>query len=145
MRYAGQNYELAVPLPDGPVTTATLDRLARGFADIHQRLYGFIAEGEPVQVVTFRTEATGLVSKATLKAHPLAGGDASGAVRERREVWLAEVPGYVACPVYDRENSRGRQPFRRPGDRRADGCNHRRAPGHVGRVDPYLNLILEAT
>ena len=32
MRYAGQNYELAAPLPDGPVT-ATID-LAEGFAGL---------------------------------------------------------------------------------------------------------------
>src|SRR5690606_773029 len=31
MRYAGQNYELAVPLPDGPVTAATIAALAEGF------------------------------------------------------------------------------------------------------------------
>src|SRR6516164_4868010 len=32
MRYAGQNYELSVPLPEGPVTPATIDSLANGFA-----------------------------------------------------------------------------------------------------------------
>jgi N-methylhydantoinase A len=43
MRYAGQNYELSVPLPDGPVTRVTIDGLAAGFAAVHQRLYGFLA------------------------------------------------------------------------------------------------------
>src|SRR5262249_13782723 len=33
MRYAGQNYELAIPLPGGPITPKTLDLLAQGFAD----------------------------------------------------------------------------------------------------------------
>src|ERR1700730_314306 len=76
MRYAGQNYELAIPLPEGAVTAKTLDLLAQGFADAHQRMYGFLADNEPVQLVTFRLEATGLVSKATLQAHPSAGADA---------------------------------------------------------------------
>ena len=31
-------------------------------------MYGFVAEGEPVQLVTFRVEATGLVRKAELAA-----------------------------------------------------------------------------
>ena len=66
MRYAGQNYELAVPLPAGPITAHTLDLLAQGFAEAHRRMYGFVAEGEPVQLVTFRVEATGRVAKATL-------------------------------------------------------------------------------
>src|SRR5438105_1143660 len=51
MRYAGQNYELAVPLPDGPITARTLDLLAEGFAAAHRRMYGFLAEEEPVQLV----------------------------------------------------------------------------------------------
>ena len=38
MRYAGQNYELSIPLPAGPVTHATIDGLAAGFAAAHQRL-----------------------------------------------------------------------------------------------------------
>src|SRR5258707_3759428 len=38
MRYAGQNYELAVPLPEGPVGSKTLDALAEGFAEAHRRL-----------------------------------------------------------------------------------------------------------
>ena len=40
MRYMGQNYELAVPLPDGPITAKTLDILTEGFASAHQRMYG---------------------------------------------------------------------------------------------------------
>jgi N-methylhydantoinase A len=54
MRYAGQNYELSIPLPAGPVTHATIDGLAAGFAAAHQRLFGFVAEDEPMQLVTFR-------------------------------------------------------------------------------------------
>ncbi len=38
---------------------ATLDALAEGFAAAHQRMYGFVAEDEPVQLVTFRVEAVG--------------------------------------------------------------------------------------
>jgi len=58
MRYVGQNYELSVPLPAGPVTPATFDELAVGFAAAHRQRYGFLAEGEPIQLVTFRAAAT---------------------------------------------------------------------------------------
>jgi N-methylhydantoinase A len=67
MRYAGQNYELSVPSPSGPVTPATLDGLAAGFAAAHHRLYGSVAEDEPIQLVTFRAEATGIVRKASIR------------------------------------------------------------------------------
>ena len=46
MRYAGQNYELPVPLPEGEIGTASLDALAEGFAAAHRRMYGFVAEDE---------------------------------------------------------------------------------------------------
>ena len=61
MRYEGQNYELAVALPDGPIEPATLDALIAGFTDAHRQRYGFAAEGEQVQIVTLRLEAVGTV------------------------------------------------------------------------------------
>ena len=57
MRYAGQNYELPIAVPDGAVTAATLDAVAAGFHKEHARMYGFAAEGDPVQLITFRVEA----------------------------------------------------------------------------------------
>jgi N-methylhydantoinase A len=143
MRYAGQNYELAVPLPDGAIGRATLDKLAAAFAEAHQRMYGFVAEQEPVQFVTFRVEAIGLVRKARLKEHPLAGEDASEGVRGQRDVWLAEAGALVQCPIYDRD-------WLRPGNRFAGPAIVEQMdtttvvlPGMTARVDPYLNLVLE--
>ncbi|HMK78100.1 MAG TPA: hydantoinase/oxoprolinase family protein, partial [Xanthobacteraceae bacterium] len=144
MRYLGQNYELAVALPDGPITGKTLEALARGFADAHQRMYGFLAENDPVQLVTFRLEATGLVSKATLREHPLAGADASAAVRAHREVWLAERRDFVSCPVYAREELKPGNRFAGPAIVEQMDATTVVLPGMTARVDAYLNLILES-
>jgi N-methylhydantoinase A len=54
--------------------------LAEGFAEAHKRLYGFVAEGEAVQLVTYRLEAVGLVPKAEFRPQPDAGPDASQAI-----------------------------------------------------------------
>ena len=94
MRYHGQNYELAIDVPDGPITSATLTALVDGFAVAHKRLYGFVAEGETVQLVTFRVEAIGFAPKAEFKSHPDAGPDASAAVMGSREVWFPEASGF---------------------------------------------------
>jgi N-methylhydantoinase A len=143
MRYAGQNYELAIALPDGPITPGTLDVLAKGFADAHQRMYGFLAENEPVQLVTFRLEATGLVSKATMKVHPPAGEDASHAIRESRDVWLAESRDFVSCPVYARDDLKCGNRFAGPAIVEQMDSTTVILPGMTARIDPYLNLILE--
>jgi N-methylhydantoinase A len=143
MRYAGQNYELAIPLPEGPITSKTLELLAQGFADAHQRMYGFLADNEPVQLVTFRLEATGLVSKATLAAHPSAGADANGAIRESRDVWFTESGDFLSCPVYAREDLKSGNRFSGPAIVEQMDATTVVLPGMTARVDPYLNLILE--
>ena len=43
-----------------PIGPASLEALAEGFAAAHQRMYGFVAEDDPVQLVTFRVEAAGI-------------------------------------------------------------------------------------
>jgi N-methylhydantoinase A len=144
MRYAGQNYELSVPVPEGAITGATLERLAEGFADAHKRMYGFLAEGEPVQLVTFRIEATGRVPKAAFQPHPMRGADASGAVIGRRDVWFAEAAGFVACPVYDRDKLDAGNRITGPAIVEQMDTTTVVPPGMSARVEPYLNLILEA-
>jgi N-methylhydantoinase A len=144
MRYAGQNYELPVPLPDGEIGAASLDALADGFAAAHQRLYGFIADDEPVQLVTFRVEAAGVVPKAAFQPQPDAGPDASDAVVARREVWLPEAAGgFASCPVYDRERLRSGNCIAGPAIIEQMDATTLVLPDMVARVEPYLNLILE--
>ena len=143
MRYAGQNYELSVPLPDGPITAATLDALAAGFAATHQRLYGFVAEGEPMQLVTFRAEATGIVRKAELRPSPDAGPDPQAAGFGRRDVWLKETGGFVSCPLYDRDRLGAGNRIEGPAIVEQMDATTLLPPGAIATVDPYLNLIVE--
>jgi N-methylhydantoinase A len=145
MRYHGQNYELSVAVPDGPVSKATLQALATGFADVHRQRYGFAADGDPVQIVTLRVEATGAVRKAELLAHPEAGADASGAIVQRRAVWLAEVGEFADTPVYGREALRPGNRFAGPAIVEQMDATTLVPPGWTARVDSYLNLILEVS
>ena len=143
MRYAGQNYELSVPLPPRPFTSATIDRLAAGFAAAHQRLYGFVAEEEPVQLVTFRAEATGIVRKADIRRTAETGPDACAAEIGRREVWLRETGGFVSCPLYDREKLLAGNRIEGPAIVEQMDATTLIVPGATAAVDPYLNLLLE--
>ncbi len=143
MRYAGQNYELPVLVPDGVISAATLDALAQGFAAAHQRMYGFVADDDPVQLVTFRMAATGLVPKASFQAHPDAGADASHAIEARRDVWLSEMGGIVSCPVYSRDKLQSGNRFVGPAIVEQMDATTLVLPGMVARVEPYLNLIME--
>lgn len=143
MRYAGQNYELSVAMPAGPVVPATLDALAQGFAAAHQRAYGFVAADDPVQLVTFRVAATGRVHKATFQPEPEVGADAAPAAIGERHVWLPEAGGLVRCPIYDREKLRAGNRIAGPAIVEQMDATTLLLPGMTGRVEPYLNLVLE--
>ncbi len=144
MRYAGQNYELPIALPDGPVTAATLDHLAAVFDAAHRRMYGFVAEGEPVQLVTFRVEAAGLVPKATFARGPSSPPDPRAAITGRRAVWMPEAGGFVDCPVYDRDALRPGHRIAGPAIVEQMDATTVILPGMAATVEPYANLVLEA-
>ena len=143
MRYSGQNYELSIPLPAEAVTPETIDGLAAGFAAAHQRLYGFVAENEPMQLVTFRAEATGIVPKADIRPTNNAGPNPRAAEFGRRDVWLREAGAFVSCPLYDRERLLAGNRIKGPAIVEQMDATTLIVPGGAGTVDPYLNLLLE--
>ncbi len=142
MRYRGQNYELSVPVPGGPVTSATLQAVREAFYRVHEQAYGYAAPDEPAELVTFRVEAGGLLRKAPLPEYPAAGPEPEpGAVVGRRDVYLDG--GFAGVPVYDRDRLR-------PGNRLAGPAIIEQMDtttllltGQQAKVDSYLNLVVE--
>ncbi|WP_431927779.1 hydantoinase/oxoprolinase family protein [Amycolatopsis tucumanensis] len=142
MRYAGQNHELPVPVPEGEITADTVAQLTKRFGAEHERMYGYSSAEDAVQVVTFRLRAIGEVSRAELHRAPLGDADASAAIRATREVYLPESGGFTECPVYDRR-------LLEPGHR-IDGpavveqmdTTTLLLPGDVAVVDELRNLVV---
>jgi N-methylhydantoinase A len=143
MRYAGQNYELSVPLPEGTVNAAAIEELAAGFASAHRQLYGFVAEEDPVQLVTFRAEATGIVRKAELRRSSDGGPDPRRAMGGWRDVWLREAGGFVSCPLYDRDRLAAGNRIEGPAIVEQMDATTFLPTGAVATVDPYLSLVME--
>ncbi|MBS0243692.1 MAG: hydantoinase/oxoprolinase family protein [Proteobacteria bacterium] len=143
MRYAGQNYELSVAVPDAAGGAALLDVLKHRFEEAHRQMYGYIATEEPIEVVTFRIEATGLVPKAELVAHPPAKGGVESARIAAREIWLPEASAFVACPVFDRERLGPGHRIEGPAIVEQMDATTVILPGQVATVDPHLSLIVE--
>ncbi|HVY14085.1 MAG TPA: hydantoinase/oxoprolinase family protein [Rhodopila sp.] len=142
VRYAGQNYELPIPLPAD--TADPVAALADGFAAAHQRQYGFTADDEPVQLVTFRVEASAIVPKARFTPSAEAGPDPAAALIGYRSVWLPEAGGAVETPIYDRTRLRPGNCVPGPAIVEQMDATTVILPGWTARVEPYLNLILEA-
>jgi len=97
MRYAGQNYELEVPLPEGDLDAAGWKKLMDGFAAAHERQYGFALPGEPIELINLRVTA--------LKPEPVRDfADRSrggGRPMTRRPVWF-EVAAATPCAIHHR-------------------------------------------
>ncbi len=89
MRYAGQSYELTVPLGEDPVDA---------FHAAHRRAYGYAALDAPVEVVNVRVRVIGQVPRPVIPRLDNNGEDASHALFDRREVIIggekARLPFY---------------------------------------------------
>jgi N-methylhydantoinase A len=141
MRYAGQNYELDVPFPSaGP---ALLEQLKSAFEAAHQQLYGYIAPEEPIQLVTFRIEATGIVEKATIPAFAPAQTAVEEAVIGTRAVFLPEAGGMVSCPVLAREQLGPGHVIDGPAVIEQMDATTLILPGQRARIEPTLNIVIE--
>jgi N-methylhydantoinase A len=144
VRYLGQNYEISVPVPEGPITQATFDSIRQRFLDSHRQRYGFVADEDPIQMVTYRVEAIGAVGKVQLVPHPIGLADASGAIIGSRQIWNAASESLQEAHIYDRSKLTAGNVFEGPAIVEQMDATTFVRPNTTARVDNYLNLILEA-
>jgi N-methylhydantoinase A len=131
LRYVGQSYELTVPAGDG---------LVERFHAEHDRVYGFAAPTEPVELVSLRLGSVGRIAKPPRRT--LDSG-AAPAPKERRDVYFAETDGYVDCPIYDRYGLPGGVTFPGPAVIEEFDSTTVVHPGFKVSVDDTGNLIIE--
>ncbi len=82
MRYHGQAFELLVPWPD---PGAGLAPLLDAFNALHRQRFSYANPGDPVEIVTLRLTATGLLPEVA-PARPIAGS--AGRPAHRRRVFV---------------------------------------------------------
>jgi len=93
LRYAGQGYEVRVPVPDGRGTAETKSKVTELFHAMHERLRGHRASAEPVEVVSYRVRAEVRVPQyqpRDLGPHPTLSQRERNEVVEGRENRTAE-------------------------------------------------------
>jgi N-methylhydantoinase A len=100
MRYVGQSFELTIPLAEGAFDIAQSGALRERFHAEHDRVYGFSAPAEAVELVSLRLTTVGRIEKLPLRA--LERFEGTPAPKEHRQVFFAEAGGFVECPIHDR-------------------------------------------
>ena len=98
-RYPRQSYELLIPVPPQSVDQMTLQKIAETFHARHLHTYGHDNRNEPVQIVSVRLTAIGMIPPLVVRDKP-ARPDAD-AVKSRRQLWF-DGNGAVDTPIYDR-------------------------------------------
>jgi N-methylhydantoinase A len=142
-RYAGQGYELTVPLPPGPLDAGALARVRAAFDEIYAARYGYANAEEPVEIVTWKLSAIGGAPRVTLSK---AGAGAAGGTRsERRRAYFPETHGYVDCPVFDRYALAAGMQIAGPAIVEERESTSVLPPGTLATVDEYANLIVAVT
>jgi N-methylhydantoinase A len=59
MRYFGQNYEHEVEIEGGDLDDTALERAFRRFDELHAERYGYVIDGEVIELVSFKVTAIG--------------------------------------------------------------------------------------
>jgi N-methylhydantoinase A len=140
LRYAKQGFELTLEAPAGALDPAAMARLVEGFHTTHERLYTFAERAAPVEVVTVRLRAIGLVDKVALP-EVAAAPDAAPPVHERRSLRLDDTR-HDRAPVYRREALLAGHRIRGPAVVDQLDTTTLIFPGQEAQVDRHGNLIL---
>jgi N-methylhydantoinase A len=101
VRYVGQYHEITVPWLSEEALTGDLGGVAKRFHEAHDRLYGYALPDAPLELVNVRATAVGRAERVPLPEVPR--GDAAGARKGLRRMWVAEDGVFADVPVYDGE------------------------------------------
>ena len=98
VRYSGQNFEVNVSFPPGPVTEATIDQVVDSFHAEHLRLFGHHKEDEALEFVSLRLAVIATTEKPEFTPpRPQGSSEAKG----RRRLFSSSGQ-IVEAPVFDR-------------------------------------------
>ncbi|MEM0909120.1 MAG: hydantoinase/oxoprolinase family protein, partial [Pseudomonadota bacterium] len=117
LRYAGQGYELKIPLPDEPLDQAAFEGVLNEFHARHHAEYGHDFRGKPVEVVNIKV--SGAAQVAAIKAStaaPAEPGTLAEAESARQRCLFRGADGLAAydTPFYRRERLPLETPFSGP-------------------------------
>jgi N-methylhydantoinase A len=139
-RYAGQSYELTVPLAL-PVTSASIAALEEDFHAAHEQRYG-ARYAQPVEMVTARLRGaapSALEGAAWLKQHE--GAPHQAKPTGQTEVWF-DRQGPRRVPTFERETLQAGAHIEGPALIFQPDTTTVIAPGWRGAIDGWGNVVL---
>lgn len=144
LRYQGQNFELAVEVPDNlDLSAGDLDPLIEAFHVAHERVYGYRSPESVIEAVTFRAEASGQAPRVELHTSEAGGEDPAQALIGMRDTCFDPDAGFETVPVFDRSRLVPGNRLTGPAIVEQMDTTTVLLPGDELLVDSYRNLVIE--
>lgn len=143
LRYAGQGYELTVPCPTPPLEPRDLELMRERFHGVHEQAHGHKAESEPIELVSVRLDAEGIVAQAKLSPFKATGKKLEEARLGERPIFFGKELGSMNCIIYDREHLEPGHEISGPAVVEQMDTTTVIHPEQHASVDAYRNLIIK--
>jgi N-methylhydantoinase A len=140
MRYAGQSFEIEVPLPAEALANGDPDGIARAFHAQHERLYDYNDPGAPVQLINLRLVLTAPGPKPGVRERPPSAAEP----RPERMLEVTLEGRARQVPLYLRESLGAGARLHGPAVIAQDDATTCVLDGFSIAADRYGNLLLEA-
>jgi len=102
LRYRGQEHTVNVPMPGIKMNPGHVAQIVETFNAAHQQQYGHSMMEDPIEIVTLRLRAIGLLPRPTLPPIEKAAGNVENARKGSRKVYIRDRKAQVDYTVYDR-------------------------------------------
>ena len=138
MRYAGQSFEIEVPLRDEWIAAGDVAAIRAAFHERHHELYDFNDPLGAVEFVSLRLVATGETSPVEMPSFPMVEGEAAVA----REIRIFQDGEFRTVPLYHRGDLQAGQRLAGPAVVAQEDTTLAIPSGFTGRIDTHLNIHL---
>lgn len=139
VRYFRQGYEFSLEVDPRALDNGGMTALQNRFGDIHEQLYGFKLD-TLVELVNLRAVGTGRVVKVDFPRFESTDTDLARAKLEPQRVYFNG--SFVVAEVYQRERLGTGHRLHGPAIVVQKDTTTVIHPGHVGKVDEYLNILI---
>ncbi len=143
LRYEGQGYTVETGA-DQLDAASPIEDFQRRFADAYTRLYGVAPTDTPVEAVYWKVSGVGPIEALDMRqtrGAPEAKGSAE-ARKASRSIYVPEARAFQPATIYDRYRLRPGDTVTGPAVVEERESSLVLFPGHTGRVDEHLNLIV---
>jgi N-methylhydantoinase A len=143
MKYAGQGYEINVPIPSQELTKEIMHSLEQRFHEAHRRLYGYSLKEQPIEIVTYRELGRVVTPKPRLRKFTKTSRSPARALKTERAAYFDKYRDYVKAPVYDSNMLRSGNKIEGPAIVEYENSTLVVQPDYVGAMDEYRNIVLK--